>query len=476
MVYGFNHLLSIVYYDTAKFSELVQNRGRRERLIDKPVNNIGHAELGFYLLHEIWHDNLLNLDQNVDKCDLFNILKPWFQSSTWQHHGKPPQNDLNISRFNLDIHFIEENKVDARIFVKQTVELLLDIKLKTFLHLKQNAFKDTSNMVSQLTKWSDHIGSNDEFFRYCLKSMSIKDYWRKYAIQRAESALEAAVNISEFLEEDEDIDLILIRKGKSLIECLNNDLGADGAKILNEAVKCFEEAAIINPECRGKELAEKYKHRLERENKDRSSEPAKKITSDNPTNKDKISKDHIDVKFDRRLFEILRSLRKEHANGKPPFTIFPDKSLKDMATYFPQDLESFNKISGIGKKYEIYGESFLEKIVTYCKIQETNTEHCYPTKLKEILNLCKQNLTLEEIAQKTNLEENDIIVYIEELILCGAEIPFDNFVNGTKQEKIKEAISKAGDKSISDIRRKLNDCFTDADIRFVRAYKIRNDK
>jgi len=195
--------------------------------------------------------------------------------------------------------------------------------------------------------------------------MDLKEYWDKCAIKQAKNAVKVYGNymskffevLPEFSKQDKDID------------------------------RRREEAFKRNIDLSKYELIPELKNDYSLSN------PAKTVTSDNPTNKDKISKYHVDEKYDRCLFEILRSLRKELANGKPHFIIFPDKSLKAMATSFPQDLESFKKIPGMGKKYEIYGESFLEKIVTYCKVQETNSGRCYPTKLQETLNLCKQNLT-----------------------------------------------------------------------------------
>ncbi len=194
----------------------------------------------------------------------------------------------------------------------------------------------------------------------------------------------------------------------------------------------------------------------------------------------KASQGINDEKPDRCLFEILRSLRNELIKGNKHNNVLPNESLKAMATIFPQDLESFKKIYGVDKENEIYGELFIEKIVTYCRLnnieQETNSECSYPTKLQETLELCKQSLTLEEIALKRGFEVSTIIRQIEELILYGAEIPMDKFVNANKQEHIMSVISKIGCEKLSPIKTMLGDAFTFEEIRLVRAYKIRNDK
>ena len=68
---------------------------------------------------------------------------------------------------------------------------------------------------------------------------------------------------------------------------------------------------------------------------------------------------------DTALFLRLKSLRKKIAdrNGVPPYVIFPDKSLHEMACARPGDRESFSLISGVGEyKLEKYGPEFMEEI------------------------------------------------------------------------------------------------------------------
>ena len=72
--------------------------------------------------------------------------------------------------------------------------------------------------------------------------------------------------------------------------------------------------------------------------------------------------------FDEKLFEVLRSLRKEIADEekKPPYIVFSDVSLKDMAAQHPQNLDDFLNISGVGEfKLKKYGKIFTDKISEY---------------------------------------------------------------------------------------------------------------
>ena len=73
------------------------------------------------------------------------------------------------------------------------------------------------------------------------------------------------------------------------------------------------------------------------------------------------------------LFELLRAKRKTIAEeeGVPAFVVFSDKTLKEIATYFPQTKEAFIQIHGVGPaKIEKYADDFLSIIRAYCKEHE----------------------------------------------------------------------------------------------------------
>lgn len=73
--------------------------------------------------------------------------------------------------------------------------------------------------------------------------------------------------------------------------------------------------------------------------------------------------------YDVSLFNLLREKRKEVANlhNVPPYVIFSDKTLAEMATYYPQSEQGLLRISGVGTiKYENFGKIFLSVIKRYC--------------------------------------------------------------------------------------------------------------
>ncbi len=77
-----------------------------------------------------------------------------------------------------------------------------------------------------------------------------------------------------------------------------------------------------------------------------------------------------ELEYNHALFALLRARRKELADaaGVPPYVIFPDRTLVEMAAYYPQTPERLLDIAGIGQvKARLYGETFLEILVAYCK-------------------------------------------------------------------------------------------------------------
>lgn len=77
--------------------------------------------------------------------------------------------------------------------------------------------------------------------------------------------------------------------------------------------------------------------------------------------------------FDAELFEILRTKRKEIADqaNLPPYVIFHDRTLREMAFYYPQSKENLIAIYGIGReKLEKYADMFLDVIREYCQLHQ----------------------------------------------------------------------------------------------------------
>lgn len=75
------------------------------------------------------------------------------------------------------------------------------------------------------------------------------------------------------------------------------------------------------------------------------------------------------IPYNMTLFSILRDLRRSLAADQnlPPYIIFSDTSLKEMATYYPRTKQEFSQIKGVGEqKLNQYGEIFIKEINDYC--------------------------------------------------------------------------------------------------------------
>ena len=220
----------------------------------------------------------------------------------------------------------------------------------------------------------------------------------------------------------------------------------------------------------------------------------KEIVLTKPVEGTKITRIDYDGKIDSDLFDILRVLRKAiaDAEGMPPYVIFHDSSLRSMATTFPRNKSDFLNINGVGEsKLEKYGDLFIKKIDAYCEEHkiETSKDNRIETKnirknnhsvngrastIQETMDLCKQNLSIEDIAQKRKLAPSTIITHIEKLIMSGEDISIDSFVAKYKQESIRKVLSLLGNKLLKPIKEELGDDYTYDEIRLVRAYDMRN--
>jgi ATP-dependent DNA helicase RecQ len=87
----------------------------------------------------------------------------------------------------------------------------------------------------------------------------------------------------------------------------------------------------------------------------------------------KDGKKKEELEYNHALFAVLRQKRKEMADeaGVPPYVIFSDRTLVEMAAYYPQSITSLLNISGVGHvKLRQYGEGFLDVIKSYCERHE----------------------------------------------------------------------------------------------------------
>lgn len=138
-------------------------------------------------------------------------------------------------------------------------------------------------------------------------------------------------------------------------------------------------------------------------------------------------KKEIKETYDEKLFEILRIKRKSIADKLrlPPYVIFSDKSLSEMASYLPVNKKEMLRIHGLGEiKFEKYGHIFLKEIIEYCKenkIKPVNEEYLSPPRLKLIKKTKPYQTTgnkfisgssIDDIIRETKYKKSTIIKHL----------------------------------------------------------------
>jgi ATP-dependent DNA helicase RecQ len=179
------------------------------------------------------------------------------------------------------------------------------------------------------------------------------------------------------------------------------------------------------------------------------------------------------------LFDRLKRLRKTLADKKnlPPYIIFSDTSLEQMASNLPGTHQEFLDITGVGEnKLKKYGDAFLAEIAEHTAgkpLQSPELPRAVQGGLsatqQETLDLYRQGLTIQQIANTRNLSASTIITHIEKLILVGEINSIDEWVDTHKQQAIQKAISDVGADYLSPIKEKLGDDCMYNEIKLVRA-------
>ncbi|MCA6438644.1 MAG: DNA helicase RecQ [Sediminibacterium sp.] len=139
---------------------------------------------------------------------------------------------------------------------------------------------------------------------------------------------------------------------------------------------------------------------------------------------------------DERLFGMLKELRQKEAKKKslPPFVIFLENSLQDMATLYPTSLEEMEKCQGVSKGKALkYGKPFVELIAKY--VEENDIEkpddfvmrsvaNAGSNKIYIIQNVDKK-ISLETIAKNKGLKLDELLEEMETIAASGTRLNLD---------------------------------------------------
>jgi ATP-dependent DNA helicase RecQ len=154
---------------------------------------------------------------------------------------------------------------------------------------------------------------------------------------------------------------------------------------------------------------------------------------------------------DEKLFSILKELRQKEAKKKslPPFVIFLENSLQDMATLYPTSLEEMEKCQGVSKGKALkYGRPFVELIAKY--VAENDIEkpddfvmrsvaNAGSNKIYIIQNVDKK-IPLETIAKNKSLKLDELLEEMETIAASGTRLNLDYAIDEWLDEEDQDEI------------------------------------
>ncbi|HKR05118.1 MAG TPA: DNA helicase RecQ [Bacteroidia bacterium] len=143
---------------------------------------------------------------------------------------------------------------------------------------------------------------------------------------------------------------------------------------------------------------------------------------------------------DENLFAMLKDLRKTLAKQKnlPPFVIFQDPSLEEMAIQYPITMDEMKNITGVGSGKALkYGKPFIEMIEKY--VEENEIERPMDLVVKSIINKSglkvyiiqniDRKISLDDISEAKGIKLGDVISEIESIVASGTRIDINYYLN-----------------------------------------------
>jgi ATP-dependent DNA helicase RecQ len=186
---------------------------------------------------------------------------------------------------------------------------------------------------------------------------------------------------------------------------------------------------------------------------------------------------------DAKLVKILKDLRKKVATkqGVPPFAVFQDPSLEDMALKYPITLNELSKVHGVGEgKARKFGKDFVKLITNYVEENDIlrpddlivkSTGVNSGLKLFIIQNTDKK-LPLEDIAKSKGLEISELIKEMEAIIFSGTKLnidyTLDDLLDEDQQEEIYDYFMEAETDKIQDALDEFDGDYDEDELRLMR--------
>ncbi len=187
---------------------------------------------------------------------------------------------------------------------------------------------------------------------------------------------------------------------------------------------------------------------------------------------------------DKTLFTMLKDLRRDISKKEnlPPFVIFQDPSLEDMAIQYPIKEEELMQITGVGAgKAQKYGKPFLDLIAQY--VEENEIIRPMDMVVKSVVNKSglkvyiikniDRKIALDDLAEAKSLTLSELLDEIERIVSSGTKIDINYYIqehiDEYHQEEILDYFHEAESDSVEDALKELGeDEFSEEEIRLMR--------
>ncbi|WP_430927810.1 RecQ family ATP-dependent DNA helicase [Polaribacter marinivivus] len=186
---------------------------------------------------------------------------------------------------------------------------------------------------------------------------------------------------------------------------------------------------------------------------------------------------------DEKLVKLLKDLRKKVANkqGVPPFAVFQDPSIDDMALKYPITMDELSKVHGVGEgKARKFGKDFVKLIADYVEENDIlrpddlivkSTGVNSGLKLFIIQNTDKK-LPLDDIAKSKGLEMSELIREMERIIFSGTKLnidyAIDDLLDEDQQEEIHDYFMEAENDHIEEALEEFDGDYDEEELRLMR--------
>ncbi len=187
--------------------------------------------------------------------------------------------------------------------------------------------------------------------------------------------------------------------------------------------------------------------------------------------------------IDYDLFNKLKILRKEIAKSKslPPYAIFQEFSLEDMTYKYPETIDEFKNINGVGEgKVNKFGSQFIELIKKH--IQENNikksddiilrTSGSKSSKKLSLIQNVDKKIPLDEISESRGIEFNILLSELESIVFSGTKLNIDYYVDDIldedQQEELHEYFLESESEDISHALKEFDGEYDEEELRIFR--------